>query len=181
VSYVVSLDGLEDVHDIIRGRGAFRKTYDGIKSIVALKRKRSALKRIQLGVEVTMVEKNIDHLSDFATFINSLDLSWVVFNMQWYLDEEAGRTYEEYLVEHWFEKNRITPPSLWSWRGHDRPIGRQERMKLAILVALLQEKKWNIPVVFPAALETGGGGRFLRSTRPPFSCQALLPCTLVSY
>ena len=71
---------------------------------------------------------------------------------------------EEYLTEHWFKKYRKTPPRLWSWRGHECPLGSREREKLTTRLAGLQNKKWDIPVVFQPPLAPAAVADFF--TRP---------------
>jgi len=80
----ISLDGLEDTHDWIRGEGVFRRTMAGIESLRE-ERRIQGRTDLQIGLAVLMCHHNIDHLIPLYDLaqengLNFLKYQYMMFN-----------------------------------------------------------------------------------------------------
>lgn len=95
----VSLDGPEKAHDLIRGKGSFKKTYEGIKRLQELKKKeKKLLPSIKIATVVTGL--NIDSLKDLVKIAKDLEVFEIVLNQMDYKSFKVSQVHNEY-----FRKN----------------------------------------------------------------------------
>lgn len=76
----ISVDGPEEVHDSIRGRGSFGRTIDSIRLLMDLKR-RLGKNRPLLNLKTTITDKNVYHLSEMVQFAEQLGLDYCTFQV----------------------------------------------------------------------------------------------------
>ena len=76
----ISVDGPEDVHDSLRGHGAFARTIESIRVLLDLK-KRLGKKYPLLNLKTTITHKNVGHLSEMVEFAEELGLDYCTFQV----------------------------------------------------------------------------------------------------
>ena len=69
----ISLDGLEEVHDKIRGKGSFLKSLNTIKLLIDNK--------IDTSVHYVLMKKNIQYIENFIKFLDPLGLGRINFSV----------------------------------------------------------------------------------------------------
>lgn len=85
-----SVDGLEDVHDKIRGKGAFRKVTEVIKKLSSHKK---------VNVNCVIMQENVDQLEHLLTYVEDLGVNLIsyqfkmIYSLQQYQEtlQQSGR------------------------------------------------------------------------------------------
>lgn len=72
----ISLDGLEPTNDFYRGRGAFTRTIQAIKS---LNKARDSARRFSIGIAVTVMDKNAEELYEIVKLCDGLNIDTINF------------------------------------------------------------------------------------------------------
>jgi MoaA/NifB/PqqE/SkfB family radical SAM enzyme len=89
IDITISLDGIGEVHDTIRGiTGTFDKAIDGLKSITEKKREHGQ-KWPEVSICYTISNYNCDHMGEFVQWFNhkDFDLKSITFSHLWFKDE----------------------------------------------------------------------------------------------
>jgi MoaA/NifB/PqqE/SkfB family radical SAM enzyme len=147
LAFILSIDGDEESHDRVRGRGRFQQTREGITALFELRRKlKMPLPLVIMSTVVCewtsdVIEKAFAVARDFNAFALN-------YNLRYFMPEEAGLAYEKHLQEHFgIEK------SSGAWRGwiapkHDTHDYSEATGKLR---RLLRQKRFRLLPPFPVA------------------------------
>jgi MoaA/NifB/PqqE/SkfB family radical SAM enzyme len=76
----ISVDGPEEVHDSIRGRGSFGRTIESIRLLRDLKTRRGKQFPL-LNLKTTITDKNVCNISDIVRFAEQLGLEYCTFQV----------------------------------------------------------------------------------------------------
>lgn len=102
--WVISIDGLQKTHDLIRGKGTFDKIIENLKEAIRL---RNEFKTNNLfGVEITVLKENVRELPALCDYLIELGIDWIVINHRWYTSRELIDKYEIQLEE--YQKYRFS-------------------------------------------------------------------------
>lgn len=124
----ISLDGLKEVHDNIRGQGNFIKSLDTIKLLIN--------NNIDTSVHYVIMKKNIQHIDEFVKFLDPIGLGRINFSVLVPIgpgsqEEMATPTELKNCYEHLIELQKTTKTPvlgnrpLWSLVGRPGvcPVG----------------------------------------------------------
>jgi len=101
LSYLISLDGTEEVNDAIRGKGVFRKVTEEIRFIKSLKRPP------YIGIQLTLRESNIGGLFAFCREMVDLGVDWILLNPFWFMTPEEAGEYEALVASRFGSRPRF--------------------------------------------------------------------------
>lgn len=101
LTYLVSVDGLKEENDRIRGIGVYDRVTKNIRLIKALRNPP------YVGVQFTIRPENVGVMYEFCKEMVGLGVDWILLNLCWFVSEEQARDYEDFMRRH-FE---ITPTS----------------------------------------------------------------------
>jgi MoaA/NifB/PqqE/SkfB family radical SAM enzyme len=110
LAFLLSIDGDEETHDRVRGRGRFRQTKAAMAALFDLRRElKMPLPLLVMSFTVCewttdVIEKAYDVAREFNCFA-------INYNFRWFLTEEVGLKYEEHLQREFGLK------SSGAWRG----------------------------------------------------------------
>ena len=110
VGFLLSIDGDEQTHDQIRGKGRFRQAADAMAALFEMRRSRGLPLPVVI-MSYTVCELNGDTTSLAYSVASSLNALVINYNMRWFLTEEVGIAYERHLEDHFGVK------STGAWRG----------------------------------------------------------------
>ncbi|MBP7088156.1 MAG: radical SAM protein [Candidatus Omnitrophica bacterium] len=85
----ISLDGLREINDFLRGKGVFDKVISNIKMLKSIK------KPPYIGIQFTLQTENVGILYDTCKEVVRLGVDWVLINLRWCLTEDQGQEYEK--------------------------------------------------------------------------------------
>lgn len=105
----VSLDGLEEVNDQIRGKGTYEKVISGIRAINEEKKRQNSAQPF-VGIVTAISNMNYLGLEEFAQSVHDLGLSWHIINLGTYTNENLGEKHTEFMKEY------FNVDTTW-WKG----------------------------------------------------------------
>lgn len=129
----VSLDGMKDQHDAIRGEGVFDKVKENLKLIQN--------RRGKLIFLCTISDTNVDNASELPFQMAELGADAVVLQQLMYLNEDEISEYRTYSIEHF----NCDYPELAGWKRNNDSSYRE---KLNITARKIKEYNYPIPVTF---------------------------------
>jgi MoaA/NifB/PqqE/SkfB family radical SAM enzyme len=92
---IVSLDGLAEAHDAIRGQGVFEKAMRGLEALAESKRRKGAA-RPAVRLNATISNLNYTGLYDFAAFcLSKLEVEGINFSHVNYVPPQAAREHNQ--------------------------------------------------------------------------------------
>jgi MoaA/NifB/PqqE/SkfB family radical SAM enzyme len=94
LTLLVSLDGLEEQNDRLRGRGVYRKVTENIRLLKRLKAPP------YIGVQFTIRPENVGVMHAFCKEMVELGIDWVLLNPCWFVSESQARAYEQFMLKH---------------------------------------------------------------------------------
>jgi radical SAM protein with 4Fe4S-binding SPASM domain len=83
----VSLDGLRDANDSIRGAGV----YDNV--LAAIKQIRVESRNIYIGIQHTIRPENVHSMYDFCKEMVKLKVDWILLNPNWHMSQKTAEAY----------------------------------------------------------------------------------------
>ncbi|MFH0984772.1 MAG: radical SAM protein [Candidatus Omnitrophota bacterium] len=72
-----SLDGLEEANDLVRGKGSFKKTIEGIKKVDALRK--ISKNPLSVGIACTVMDHNLEDLPQLMAYADALNVDAINF------------------------------------------------------------------------------------------------------
>lgn len=128
---IISIDGLEEVHDDIRGvKGTFKRVIDGINKINSLKRFRPFLNS-----NTVISSKNYHQLFELIMYLKSLRLSSMELQLPMFFTEEMGNEYE-------LRMKTDFNVDAHSWKGF---VGDYHEIDIPLLISQLERIQEAIP------------------------------------
>jgi MoaA/NifB/PqqE/SkfB family radical SAM enzyme len=114
LSFLLSIDGDQEAHDRVRGKGSFQRAREAIEALFDLRRSmRWPLPLVIMSMVVCEWTTDvIEKVYEVAREFNALVIN---YNMRWFVPEEAGLAYEKHLQYHFGTK------SSGAWRGWVSP------------------------------------------------------------
>ena len=110
LAFILSIDGDEETHDRVRGKGAYARVTDALECLFELRR--------ELGLPAPLVvmsavvsEWTADVIERAYSTARELGVFMVNYNLRYYMPESAGLAYEKHLQKEFGLK------SSGAWRG----------------------------------------------------------------
>ena len=136
----VSLDGLEDAHDAVRGKGNFKKTIDNVKLMLQLQ-KSSEYKGL-VSIHCVVTEQVIPQMFKIAEFVERLGgIDTLYFGLPWYISPDTACEMDNYF------KKRIPidlkpEGDIPSWHHYKYHVNKDLIDELKNQLEKLNSKKW---------------------------------------
>jgi radical SAM protein with 4Fe4S-binding SPASM domain len=94
LTYLVSLDGLPEENDRLRGKGVYRRASENIRAVKALRNPP------YIGVQFTVQPDNVHTMYDFCQAMARLGVDWVLLNLCWFVSDAQARDYAAFMRQH---------------------------------------------------------------------------------
>jgi radical SAM protein with 4Fe4S-binding SPASM domain len=89
LAFVVSLDGLQETNDFIRGAGVYKKVTENIRALKKLTRPP------YIGIQFTIRPENVGQMHAFCQEMGKLGADWVLLNLFWFITEKEAGAYQD--------------------------------------------------------------------------------------
>jgi radical SAM protein with 4Fe4S-binding SPASM domain len=146
---LLSVDGLREANDAIRGRNTFQNILKGIDSM--LKRRHDGSFRGAIAVSCVLNKENIDELPEFIEYFAGLGVDAVYIVFPWHIGEPTAAQMDGYFSSMTPAIRRITlhggAPQA-SWHHFRYGIGAEHAPRVREVVRQIKEKDWPILVRF---------------------------------
>lgn len=93
LTFLVSLDGLKEENDLLRGKGIYEKVTDNIRLLKSLKNPP------YIGIQFTIMPENVTNMYKFCKEMVKLDVDWILLNLCWFISEGQAKEYERFMFK----------------------------------------------------------------------------------
>ena len=138
LAFLISVDGIEPVHNAIRGKGTYKKTMEGIR---LLSEGKQAGKQWLIGIENTLMSKNLGGALTLVDNAEAAGVDWMIFNHLWIASLAARSEYDVFCRDF-----GVTPHSYVGFDTGDFSEDYIERVWST--VCKLREHGAKIPLLF---------------------------------
>ncbi|RKT87092.1 radical SAM additional 4Fe4S-binding SPASM domain-containing protein [Saccharopolyspora antimicrobica] len=176
LNLLVSLDGLGDDHDALRGQGTFARTVRNIETMLDLKR--SGRFGGELSLSCTVSHVNVGKMYEFMEWAEDLGVNTVYFQFPWYISEGVAKAMDSVYQEHfaWLRPNTGTH---WpTWHSYTYRLPAKQLPVLRDSMRRLATRLWRIRVRYQPHLEEDEVTDFILGTSRP--AQRRSKCLAVS-
>ena len=168
----VSLDGFEAEHDSLRGKEAFRKTMQGIRLLVEMKKANSY--RGEITINFVLSDGMVHRMFEFMEFLEQEGIDTVYVSFPWYISRETAAKMDRYYAEHFSWDGASTNHSWHSYRFKLDP-GLIDTVNAEI--ARLDARKWKLKLRYNPRLDNNDMTPFVLGSGEPAqnktSCQSI--------
>lgn len=148
---LISVEGLHEDNDILRGRNTFKHVMKGIDLLLELQRLGIFLGKIS--INCTIHEGNITKLYEIVKFFEERGVDSIYLNFPWYIPKAVAERMDEYFNEHFSYLETIGHNERNSWHCYTFHIDKQKVDLLEDEIRRVSTRKWNIRVRLQPALE----------------------------
>lgn len=176
LNLLVSLDGIGDDHDELRGKGTFVRTTRNIKAMLDLKRSGEFVGELSLSCMVSHV--NVGRMYDFMEWAEDLGVNSVYFQFPWYISEDVANAMDAVYQESFAWLRPDTQTARPTWHSYTYRLPPEELPVLRDSMRRLAERKWRVRVRYQPQLGEDEVTDFILGTSRP--AQGRSKCLAVS-
>lgn len=162
---LVSLDGLGDDHEALRGKGTFARTVRNIEMILELKRYGKF--RGELSVACMVSHVTVGKMYEFMEWAEDLGVNTVYFQFPWYISQDVAKAMDSVYEEcfSWLRPNTGTRRPTWHSYTYRLPV--EQLPVLRASMRRLASRPWRIRVRYQPQLEEDEVTDFILGTSRP--------------
>jgi radical SAM protein with 4Fe4S-binding SPASM domain len=158
----ISVDGFENAHDRLRGKGSFRQTMSGLRLLVEQKKLNTFLGEITVNFVVS--DGMVHRMSEFVEYLEQQGVETVYVSFPWYISDETSAKMDRYFAEHYSWYSDYHPPSWYSYNFRIDPIYVDE---LNAQVARLDARRSQLKLRYNPPLDSNDMHPFIHGSDKP--------------
>lgn len=177
---LIGLEGPEQIHDSIRGKGTYKKAINIVNALI--ERKQKGLFNGKISVHTMISDRIRNNLFDYLCFLEKVGIDMVVVCFPWYIAD--GCKVE---MDHYFHKMCTYLPSYSnverpSWYSFNYNIDEQYIDCFISQFELINQKRWNMVIRYQPDLEGAEIKKFIlgESLKSDRKCLAVLERTEIN-
>ncbi|GAB7046443.1 radical SAM protein [Catenuloplanes indicus] len=144
MNILVSLDGLKDDHDALRGSGSFERTTKNIKAMLALRE--TGEFRGELSLNCMVSHATVHRMYEFMEWAEDLGVNTVYFQFPWYITPEVARAMDRLYAECFEWLGRKPDTTRATWHSYTYRLPPELVPTLRDSMTRLAERTWNIRI-----------------------------------
>ncbi|MCP2163164.1 radical SAM protein [Goodfellowiella coeruleoviolacea] len=165
LNILVSLDGRDDDHEALRGRGTFPRTVRNIQSMLDLQR--SGEYQGEISISCMVSNETVGKMYDFMEWAEALGVNTVYFQFPWYISPDVARSMDE-LYERCFSwLNPPAPGTRPTWHSYTYRLKPELIDELKRSMTRLAERTWNVRIRYQPQLEIDEVEEFILGVPKP--------------
>jgi radical SAM protein with 4Fe4S-binding SPASM domain len=176
LNILVSLDGLKEQHEALRGRNTFARTVHNLATMLALKR--AGEFRGELSLSCMVSNETAGQLFDFAVWAEALGVNSVYFQFPWYISEAVADAMDETYATHFAWLNSVPAKGTATWRSYTYRLAPEKLSTLQSEMARVAARTWGIRIRYQPEVSPDELGDFVNGTSRP--AQGKSQCLAVS-
>jgi MoaA/NifB/PqqE/SkfB family radical SAM enzyme len=168
---LVSLDGSEQQHDNIRGKGNYRRSIEGIRELMKKRQLGQFHGKVSIGAVIS--DNCVPGLLNFCRAMESEGVDAVHLVFPWFINSEASRGMDS------FVKGELAWLMDWnleldrhptrSWEGYSFRVSLEAESRVIDEVLQVASVQWKMPVRFQPSLRPSELSAFLQGKPGPFA------------
>jgi len=168
----ISLDGFEETHNSVRGKGAYQKTLRGLRLLAA--KKRSAEFKGEVTVNTVITDALLPQLFEFLTFLQEEGVDTVYISFPWFLSPEACASMDRYYGQHF---SQIASSRKGSWHSYDYQMDSNLIELIKQVLAKINSHAWRFKIRYNPELKRDDIATFISGSATPIQnkkrCQSI--------
>lgn len=172
LALLVSIDGLGEVNDALRGKKTFEKLIRQVKLILEEQKKGNY--KGTVSVNVVLNDELVPHLYEFVAYFEDLGIDSIYFNYPWFISTERAELMDRFYAENFTHHDNTPSDSVASWHSYSFKLSPQSAGILNEQIIKLNSRVWKLRVRFQQQLEANEINDFIQDTYvPKKKCYAL--------
>jgi radical SAM protein with 4Fe4S-binding SPASM domain len=176
LNLLVSLDGLGEDHEALRGKGTFKRTMENIRMMLDLKRAGEFTGELSLSCMVSHV--TVGKMYEFMEWAEELGVNTVYFQFPWYISPEVAAQMDEVYEQSFSWLKPDTGTKQPTWHSYTYQLPAEQLPVLRDSMARLASRAWRVRVRYQPQLEADEVEDFILGTSRP--AQRRSKCLAVS-
>ena len=148
---LISLDGLKDCNDSIRGKGTFDRVVSNIKILMDLAA--DGRFRGEVSVCCVMSDEMAGRLYEFCEFMEGLGINTLYLSFPWYISPECAREMDEEFSRRFGDIIETDECAKASWHDFTFRISEEHAEELKCELRRIAGRRWKIRIRFQPAVE----------------------------
>ncbi len=175
LTMLVSIEGLEEIHDKLRGKNTFCKIIDNIQTLIDLQK--AGIYKGFISVAGVLSDDLIPELFETCLYFEELGIDTLYFNFPWFIDHQTACDMDRFFNNH-FSWMNTDQGAKNSWHSFDFHLNPALRNDLLEQMAKIKERKWDIRIRFQPDLEDSEIQGFIEGSNAP--CEKRSRCLSIS-
>lgn len=148
---LIPIEGFEEAHDSIRGKGNFKKVVESVKLLMDLKKKGIYKGKISIH---TVINDNIcNNMYDLLEFFENLGVDMVLLAYPWYISEKTACKMDKYFNDNFYWLEEANKKENKSWHCFTYKISSESLGSLKEQIKKICSKVWNTRIRFQPDLD----------------------------
>jgi radical SAM protein with 4Fe4S-binding SPASM domain len=176
LNLLVSLDGLGEDHEALRGKGTFKRTIENVQMMLDLQREGRFKGELSLSCMVSHV--TVGKMYEFMEWAEELGVNTVYFQFPWYISPDVAAQMDAVYEKSFAWLNPSTGTKKPTWHSYTYQLPREHLPVLRESMARLAGRAWRVRVRYQPQLEPDEVEDFILGTSRP--AQRRSKCLAVS-
>ncbi|MEK3723349.1 radical SAM/SPASM domain-containing protein [Paenibacillus sp. FSL H8-0034] len=148
---LIALEGFEADHDLIRGKGSFKKTMETIDLLLEMREK--GLFKGRISVHSVINNANIYYLYDLMESFEAKGIDLVLLTFPWYISNETSVKMDDYFSDHFDWLRPLDEHQRNSWHAFKYKIDTKHLDPLMEQLNKMNERIWETRLRYQPGLE----------------------------
>ncbi len=132
IHLIVSLDGIKEDNDLIRGDGVYDSVVDAIRKL------RKESKGIYIGIQHTIMPENVSSMYQFCKDMVKLEVDWILLNPCWFINDKQAEKYVAFIKKEYGAEPRAHKGYMISYKPDTDAFAEQYNK--------IKKEKWPIQI-----------------------------------
>ena len=164
LSILISVEGLEEEHDKLRGKNTFNKIMANVNLLLDLQKQ--GIYKGYVSIASVFSDDLIPKLYDFCDYFNDTGIDTLYINYPWYIPHDVARSMDE-LFQKDFSWMGTYQGFKNTWHSFGYKLNPQLIEELFTQLKMIRNRKWNIRIRFQPGLEDDQVKAFIEGDTKP--------------
>ncbi|WP_322903353.1 radical SAM/SPASM domain-containing protein [Paenibacillus campi] len=165
---LIAVEGFEKEHDLIRGKGTFKKTMAEIDRLVELREQ--GLYKGRISVHAVINDNMIGRMTELLEFFESKKLDLVMLCFPWYISRETSVKMDHYFTEKFSWLRQLDERHISSWHAFKYKINPDNMEALMNDLNAINERVWKIRIRYQPGLDYDEIDKFIHGEEMTSRC-----------
>lgn len=165
---LIAVEGFEKEHDLIRGKGTFKKTMAEIDRLVELREQ--GLYKGRISVHAVINDNMIGRMTELLEFFESKKLDLVMLCFPWYISRETSVKMDHYFTEKFSWLRQLDERQISSWHAFKYKINPNNMEALMKDLDAINERVWKIRIRYQPGLDYDEIDKFIHGEEMTSRC-----------
>ncbi|WPP40168.1 radical SAM protein [Paenibacillus hunanensis] len=165
---LIAVEGFEKEHDLIRGKGTFKKTMAEIDRLVELREQ--GLYKGRISVHAVINDNMIGRMTELLEFFESKKLDLVMLCFPWYISRETSVKMDHYFTEKFSWLRQLDERHISSWHAFKYKINPNNMEALMNDLDAINERVWKIRIRYQPGLDYDEIDKFIHGEEMTSRC-----------